>query len=392
MKERNSMAEWIGIGRRARRCYGFDEIALVPGMLTVNPNEVDTSWSLGGKKFKVPILAAAMDGVVDVNFAIKMGKLGGIAVLNLDGIQTRYENPAEVLGQIANASPEEATKLVQSVYLQPVKEELISKRITEIKSKKVPAVVSCIPQNSKRFSQIAEDVGCDIFVVQSTVATVKHVATEYKIVDLEKLIKESKMPIVLGNCVTYEMASELIGIGVSGLLVGIGPGAACTTRGVLGIGVPQITSTVDCSAARDQFYKKTGKYIPIITDGGMRIGGEICKAFAAGADACMVGSAFAKTKEAPGQGYHWGMATSHANLPRGTRIRVGTTGTLQEILFGPAKVDDGSQNLVGALQTSMGSLGASNIKEMHDVEMIIAPSIQTEGKVFQVGQRVGMGK
>jgi len=386
------MAEWIGIGRRARRCYGFDEIALVPGMLTVNPNEVDTSWSLGGKKFKVPILAAAMDGVVDVNFAIKMGKLGGIAVLNLDGIQTRYENPAEVLGQIANASPEEATKLVQSVYLQPVKEELISKRITEIKSKKVPAVVSCIPQNSKRFSQIAEDAGCDIFVVQSTVATVKHVATEYKIVDLEKLIKESKMPIVLGNCVTYEMASELIGIGVSGLLVGIGPGAACTTRGVLGIGVPQITSTVDCSAARDQFYKKTGKYIPIITDGGMRIGGEICKAFAAGADACMVGSAFAKTKEAPGQGYHWGMATSHANLPRGTRIRVGTTGTLQEILFGPAKVDDGSQNLVGALQTSMGSLGASNIKEMHDVEMIIAPSIQTEGKVFQVGQRVGMGK
>lgn len=392
MKERNSMAEWIGIGRRARRCYGFDEIALVPGMLTVNPNEVDTSWSLGGKKFKVPILAAAMDGVVDVNFAIKMGKLGGIAVLNLDGIQTRYENPAEVLGQIANASPEEATKLVQSVYLQPVKEELISKRITEIKSKKVPAVVSCIPQNSKRFSQIAEDAGCDIFVVQSTVATVKHVATEYKIVDLEKLIKGSKMPIVLGNCVTYEMASELIGIGVSGLLVGIGPGAACTTRGVLGIGVPQITSTVDCSAARDQFYKKTGKYIPIITDGGMRIGGEICKAFAAGADACMVGSAFAKTKEAPGQGYHWGMATSHANLPRGTRIRVGTTGTLQEILFGPAKVDDGSQNLVGALQTSMGSLGASNIKEMHDVEMIIAPSIQTEGKVFQVGQRVGMGK
>ncbi|MGE0269102.1 MAG: GuaB3 family IMP dehydrogenase-related protein [Candidatus Omnitrophota bacterium] len=386
------MAEWIGIGRRARRCYGFDEVALVPGMLTVNPNEVDTSWSIGGKKFKVPILAAAMDGVVDVNFAVKMGKLGGIAVLNLDGIQTRYENPAEVLGQIANASPEEATKLVQSVYLQPVKEDLIAKRILEIKSKKVPAVVSCIPQNSKKFGQIAEDAGCDIFVIQSTVATVKHIATEYKIVDLEKLIREAKMPIVLGNCVTYEMASELIEIGVSGLLVGIGPGAACTTRGVLGIGVPQITSTVDCSAARDHYYKKTGRYVSIITDGGMRIGGEICKAFAAGADACMVGSAFAKTNEAPGQGYHWGMATSHANLPRGTRIRVGTTGSLQEVLFGPAKVDDGSQNLVGALQTSMGSLGASNIKEMHDVEMIIAPSIQTEGKVFQVGQRVGMGK
>ncbi|MBP9853456.1 MAG: GuaB3 family IMP dehydrogenase-related protein [Candidatus Omnitrophica bacterium] len=386
------MAEWIGIGRRARRCYGFDEIALVPGMLTVNPNEVDTSWSVGGNKFKVPILAAAMDGVVDVSFAIKMGQLGGIAVLNLDGIQTRYENPADVISQIANASPEEATKLVQSVYLQPVKEDLIGKRIREIKAGNVPAVVSCIPQNSEKFGKIAQDAGCDIFVIQSTVATLKHVATEYKIVDLEKFIRQSKMPIILGNCVTFEMASELIEIGVAGLLVGIGPGAACTTRGVLGIGVPQITSTVDCAAARDQYYKKTGKYVSIITDGGMRIGGEICKAFAAGADACMVGSAFAKTLEAPGQGFHWGMATSHANLPRGTRIRVGTTGTLQEILFGPAKVDDGSQNLVGALQTSMGSLGASNIKEMHDVEMIIAPSIQTEGKVFQVGQRVGMGK
>lgn len=386
------MAEWIGIGRRARRCYGFDEVALVPGMITVNPNEVDTSWTLGGKKFKVPILAAAMDGVVDVDFSVKMGKAGGIAVLNLDGIQTRYENPSEVLDQIANASPDEATRLVQSVYLKPVKDTLIAKRVKEIKAKKVPAVVSCIPQNAKKYSEIARKAGCDIFVIQSTVASLKHVAKEYKVVDLEKLLRTSKMPIVVGNCVTYEMAVELINAGASGLLVGIGPGAACTTRGVLGIGVPQITSTVDCSAARDHHYRRTGEYIPIITDGGMRIGGEICKAFAAGADACMVGSAFARTKEAPGRGYHWGMATSHANLPRGTRIRVGTTGTLKEILFGPANVDDGSQNLVGALKTSMGSLGAANIKEMHDVEIIIAPSIQTEGKVFQVGQGVGMGK
>ncbi len=386
------MAEWIGIGRRARRCYGFDEVALVPGMITVNPNEVDTSWTLGDKKFKVPILAAAMDGVVDVDFSVKMGKAGGIAVLNLDGIQTRYENPSEVLDQIANAAPDEATQLVQSVYLKPVKDDLIAKRVKEIKAKKVPAVVSCIPQNAKKYSEIARKAGCDIFVIQSTVASLKHVAKEYKVVDLEKLLKSSKMPIVVGNCVTYEMAVELINAGASGLLVGIGPGAACTTRGVLGIGVPQITSTVDCAAARDHHYKRTGKYVPIITDGGMRIGGEICKAFAAGADACMVGSAFARTKEAPGRGYHWGMATSHANLPRGTRIRVGTTGTLKEILFGPANVDDGSQNLVGALKTSMGSLGASNIKEMHDVEIIIAPSIQTEGKVFQVGQGVGMGK
>ncbi len=386
------MAEWIGIGRRARRCYGFDEVALVPGKVTVNPNEVDASCKIGEIRFEIPIMAAAMDGVVDVKFAIEMGKLGGIAVLNLDGIQTRYDSPKEVLEKITNASPEEATKLVQNVYLQPVKEKLIAKRIKEIKSKKVPAVVSCIPQNAKRFAEIAEDAGCDIFVVQSTVATVKHVATQYKVLDIAKFCKDVKVPVIIGNCVTYDVALELMEAGASGLLVGIGPGAACTTRGVLGIGVPQITSTVDCRAARDDFYKKTGKYVPTITDGGMRIGGEICKAFAAGGDAVMVGSAFAKAYEAPGKGYHWGMATSHANLPRGTRIKVGQTGTLKEILFGPAKVDDGSQNLVGALKTSMGSLGASNIKQMHDVEIIIAPSIQTEGKVFQVGQRVGMGK
>lgn len=386
------MAEWIGINRRARRCYGFDEVALVPGMHTINPNEVDTSWTLAGTSFKVPIMAASMDGVVDVNYAIAMGKLGGIAVLNLDGVQTRYENPAEVLSQIAKASPEEATELVQKLYVPPIKEELIAKRVQEIKAGKVPAVVSCIPQNAERFSAIAQEAGCDIFVVQSTVATVKHIATEYKILDLEKLCRTSSMPIMVGNSVTYDMALELMEAGASALLVGIGPGAACTTRGVLGIGVPQITTTVDSAGARDHFYKRKGKYVPIITDGGMRIGGEICKAFAAGADAVMVGSAFARAKEAPGGGYHWGMATSHSNLPRGTRVRVGTSGTLEEILFGPANVDDGSQNLVGALQTSMGSLGAGDIRAMHDIEIIIAPSIQTEGKVFQVGQGVGMGK
>lgn len=386
------MAEWIGIGRRARRCYGFDEIALVPGMRTVNPNEVSTEWEIGGYKFQVPILAAAMDGVVSVKFAIEMGKQGGIAVLNLDGVQTRYDHPEKVLSEIAHSSPEEATQLVQDIYLQPVKEGLISKRINEIKKAKVPAVVSCIPQNAKRYGQIAKEAGCDIFVVQSTVAAVRHVATEYKILNLEKFCQEMNIPVMIGNCVTYDMTLQLMEIGAAGILIGVGPGAACTTRGVLGIGVPQITATVDAGAARDFFFKRYGKYVPIITDGGMRIGGEICKAFAAGADAVMVGSAFARAEEAPGKGYHWGMATSHANLPRGTRIRVGTTGTLKEILFGPARVDDGSQNLVGALKTSMGSLGASNLKEMADVEMIIAPSIQTEGKVFQVGQRVGMGK
>lgn len=386
------MAEWIGIGRRARRCYGFDEVALLPGSVTVNPHEVDTSWSIAGKTYKVPIIAAAMDGVVDVKFAVAMGKLGGLAVLNLDGIQTRYENPNAVLEQIANASAEEATKLVQGVYLKPVKEKLIAKRVKEIKSHRVPAVVSCIPQNAKKFLSIAQESGCDLFIVQSTVATVRHIATEYKVLDLEKFCQEAKIPVILGNCVTYDVALELMEVGAAGLLVGIGPGAACTTRGVLGIGVPQITATVDAAAARDYFFKRRGRYVSIITDGGMRIGGEICKAFAAGADAAMVGSAFARAQEAPGRGYHWGMATSHANLPRGTRIQVKTTGTLKEILFGPARVDDGSQNLVGALCTSMGSLGAKNIKEMQDVEIIIAPSIQTEGKVFQVGQRVGMGK
>ena len=386
------MAEWVGIGRRARRCYGFDEVALVPGMQTVNPAEVSTKFSIGGLDFEAPVFAAAMDGVVNVKFAIAMGKLGGIAVLNLDGIQTRYENPDKVLDEIAGASPEEATKLVQSLYLKPLKENLIAARVEEIKKAKVPAIVSCIPQNAERFSAIAAEAGCDLFVVQSTVASVKHVATEYKVLDIQNFCEQSKVPIIVGNCVTYNMTLELMDIGASGILVGVGPGAACTTRGVLGIGVPQITSTVDAAAARDLYFKRNGKYIPVITDGGMRIGGEICKAFAAGADAVMVGSAFAKAEEAPGKGYHWGMATPHANLPRGTRIRVGTTGTLKDILYGPAKVDDGSQNLVGALQTSMGSLGASDIKEMHDVEMIIAPSIQTEGKVFQVGQRVGMGK
>jgi len=386
------MGMWIGRGRKARRSYGFDEIALVPSTVTVNPNEVDTSFEIGKKKFRVPILAAAMDGVVDVDFAIAMGKLGGIAVLNLDGVQTRYDNPEEVLEKIASATPEKATELVQGLYTKPVKEKLIAKRVEQIKKAKVPAVVSTIPQNAERYCAIVREAGADIFIVQSTVTTIKHISSEYKVLNFEKFCKTAKLPVVIGNCVTYEVALELFQAGPSAILVGIGPGAACTTRGVLGIGVPQVTATCDCAAARDFHYKKTGSYIPIITDGGMNTGGDICKAFACGADAVMVGSAFARTKEAPGRGYHWGMATPHANLPRGTRIKVGTTGTLEEILFGPAKLDDGSQNLMGALQTSMGNLGASNIREMQLVDIIIAPSIKTEGKIFQQVQRVGMGK
>lgn len=386
------MAEWIGINRRARRCYGFDEVALVPGSQTVNPNEVDISFKFDGKSFKIPILAAAMDGVVDVKFAIEMSRLGGIAVLNLDGIQTRYENPDEVLEEIAKATPQKATALIQTVYNTPIKEKLITKRVAEIKAAKAMAVVSCLPTNAEKFSKLAIAAGVDIFVIQSTVTTLRHLSKEYKVLDLVKFCKSVKIPVILGNCVTYESTLELMGTGASGLLIGVGPGAACTSRGVLGIGVPQVTATVDAAGARDFYFKRTGKYVSIITDGGMNRGGDICKAFACGADAVMIGSSFARAQEAPGRGFHWGMATSNVNLPRGTRIQVGTSGALKDILMGPAKVDDGSQNLLGALKTSMGSLGASNLKEMHDVEIIIAPSIQTEGKIFQVSQRVGMGK
>ncbi|MFC1509737.1 GuaB3 family IMP dehydrogenase-related protein [Candidatus Omnitrophota bacterium] len=386
------MGMWVGRGRKARRCYGFDEVALVPGSVTVNPNEVDASWELGGKKYKAPILAAAMDGVVDVKFAIAMSKLGGVAVLNLDGIQTRYDNPELILKKIAKANSQDATKFVQSLYLKPIKEKLIAKRIKEIKAKGATAAVSTIPQNAEKFGRIAQSSGADIFVVQSTVISTRHISKEYKVVDFKKFIRSMKIPVVLGNCVTYSVALELMRAGASAILVGIGPGAACTTRGVLGIGVPQVTATSDAAAARDFYYKKTGRYVSIITDGGMDSGGDICKAFASGADAVMVGSAFARSNEAPGKGFHWGMATPHANLPRGTRIHVGTTGTLEEILFGPAKLDDGSQNLVGALMTSMGNVGAKDIKEMQLTEIIIAPSIKTEGKLMQRVQRVGMGK
>ncbi|MBI4355903.1 MAG: GuaB3 family IMP dehydrogenase-related protein [Candidatus Omnitrophica bacterium] len=386
------MAEWIGIGRRARRCYGFDEIALVPGSITINPPEVDTSWQLDGKRFPVPIMASAMDGVSDVKFAIAMGRLGGLAVLNLEGVQTRYEHPEEVLDQIAKASDEEATKLLQKLYEQPINESLISKRIGEIKQAKVPCAVSAIPQKAVRYGAIAQEAGCDLFLVQSTVVTVRHLAKAYQALDFVAFHKQMKIPVIVGNTVSYETTLELMETGPSAMLIGIGPGAACTTRGVLGIGVPQVTATIDASAARDFFFKKTGKYVPIITDGGMRTGGDICKAFACGSDAVMVGSAFARAKEAPGRGYHWGMATPHSNLPRGTRIHVGTTGSLEEILFGPARLDDGSQNLMGALQTCMGNVGAKTIRDLQLTELIIAPSIQTEGKLFQRTQRVGMGK
>ncbi len=386
------MAFFIGRDREARRAYGFDEIALVPGDMTVNPEEVDTTLQIGDVKLEIPFLASAMDGVVDAEFAIAMGKLGGLGVLNLDGISTRYIKPREVVMQIAGATPDEATRLVQEMYRPPVQEELIAERIKQIKKAKIPCAISTIPQNAERYGKIAMEAGADLFVVQSTVTTVRHKATKYKPFDIISFCKKMKIPVVVGNCVTYSVATELMEAGVSGLLIGVGPGAACTTRGVLGLGVPQVTGTVDCAAARDYFHKRTGRYVPIITDGGMSTGGDICKAIACGSDGVMVGSAFARAKEAPGQGFHWGMATPHANLPRGTRIQVGITGSLEEILYGPSRLDDGSQNLVGALRTCMGSVGASNIREMQTTEIVIAPSIKTEGKIFQKAQRIGMGK
>jgi len=386
------MGFFIGRDREARRAYGFDEVAIVPGNVTINPEEVNIVTNIGSVKLEIPFLASAMDGVVDVKFAIAMGKAGGLAVLNLDGVQTRYENPAAILERIASASPEEATELVQSVYKEPIKEHLVAQRVKEIKAGGVPAAVSCIPANAEKFGKLAAAAGADLFVIQSTVSTAKHISTQYKSVDFVKFCKDMKIPVIVGNVVTYQAALELMETGVSALLVGVGPGAACTSRGVLGIGVPQVTATIDCAAARDYYLKKTGKYVAIITDGGMTSGGDICKAFVSGADAVMVGSAFARTQEAPGRGFHWGMATPHHNLPRGTRIRVGVTGALEEILFGPARLDDGTQNLVGALTTCMGTVGAQNLKEFQMAELIIAPDIKHEGKLFQKAQKIGMCK
>ena len=390
------MGMWIGRNRKARVTYGFDEIALVPGRITINPNEVDITWRLARRdaaplEFKIPILASAMDGVVDVRFAIAMGKLGGLAVLNLEGVQTRYKNPREVLQKIVEADKSDVTALLQKIYQEPVQEDLIAARIREIKDAGVPAAVSSIPQRAEMFGHMAQEAGADIFVVQSTVSTVRHISSEYKSLELAKFCRDMRIPVIVGNTVGYDATLEIMECGPAAVLIGVGPGAACTSRGVLGLGVPQVTATVDCAAARDAYFKKTARYVSIITDGGMSKGGDVCKALACGADAVMVGSAFAKAQEAPGSGYHWGMATPHANLPRGTRIKVGATGSLKQILFGPAEVDDGSQNLVGAITTCMGNVGASSLPEFQQTEIIIAPSIKTEGKLFQTVQSVGMG-
>ena len=374
--------------KQLRQSYGFDEVAIVPGDVTLNPDQTSTDFSIEDFTFSFPVVTSAMDSVVDVDFAIAFGKLGGLAILNLDGIQARYENPAEKLAEISRASDDEVTALMQKIYIEPIKDNLVGERVEAIKKAGVICAVSLIPANTKRLAPIVAEAGGDILVVQSTVTSARHISKSYRGLIFSELYEQLKMPIVVGNCVSYTACLELMKTGISGVLVGVGPGAACTSREVLGIGVPQITATIDCAAARNTYYEETGRYIPIITDGGLKKGGDICKAIAAGTDAVMIGSPLAQTREAPGLGYHWGMSHPHPALPRGTRIKVGTTTTLQQLLFGPTSITHGTENLVGALRTSMGFCGAANIQEMHQAEMVIAPSIGTEGKSYQMTQGV----
>lgn len=369
--------------RNLRQAYGFEDVAIVPGTITINPDQTDIRFEVLDVEFQIPVLAAAMDAVVDVNFAIAMSKAGGVAVLNLEGVQTRYEDPDEVLQAIASASDSEVTPLMQKVYSAPIKESLVGERIQQIKAGGGVAAVSVTPQNTKSLSGVANEAGMDILVVQSTVTTARHVSKSYHGLHFKELREWLSVPIIVGNCVTYTAARELMETGVTALLIGVGPGAACTSRQVLGIGVPQATATMDCAAARDDYYQESGRYVPIITDGGIRAGGDLCKSFACGADAVMLGSIFVQTAEAPGRGSHWGMATPHAALPRGVRVKVPVNSTLQQTLFGPATVTDGTQNLIGALQTCMGVCGVRTIREMHRADVIIAPSVQTEGKQLQ---------
>ncbi|MBW4645283.1 MAG: GuaB3 family IMP dehydrogenase-related protein [Goleter apudmare HA4340-LM2] len=383
----------LGRGKTARRAYGIDEIALVPGNRTLDPSLADTRWRIGNIEREIPIIASAMDGVVDVQMAVRLSQLGALGVLNLEGIQTRYADPEPILDQIAAVGKDEFVSLMQELYAEPIKPELITQRIQEIKQQGGIAAVSATPVGASRYGEVVAKAGADLFFIQATVVSTAHLSPESIVpLELAEFCRSMPIPVVLGNCVTYEVTLNLLKAGAAAVLVGIGPGAACTSRGVLGVGVPQATAIADCAAARDDYYQETGNYIPVIADGGLITGGDICKCIACGADGVMIGSPFARAAEAPGRGYHWGMATPSPVLPRGTRIRVATTGTLEQILIGPAGLDDGTHNLLGALKTSMGTLGAKNIKEMQQVEVVIAPSLLTEGKVYQKAQQLGMGK
>ena len=374
--------------KQMRRAYGLDEVAIVPGDLTINPAMTEVTFRIDHFEFPLPILAAAMDAVVDPQFAVGLGKVGGLAVLNLEGVQTRYDDPNAVLEEIAAASPQETTAVLQKAYAAPIQPELIGQRISEIKAAGTICAVSCTPASTKGFAPLAKEAGVDLFVVQSTVTSARHISYSERGLVFPELVEQmAPALVVVGNTVSFGACRELMETGVAAVLVGVGPGSACTSREVLGIGVPQVTATMDCAAARDQYYRESGRYVPIITDGGIRSGGDLCKALVAGADAVMLGSILAACEEAPGRGHHWGMATPNADLPRGVRVKVGVKSTVQQVLFGPTSRTDGTENLVGALRTAMGMCGSRTIRDFQQVELMVAPSMKTEGKQIQMAQR-----
>lgn len=382
----------IGIGKSGRRAYGFDDIAIVPSRRTRDPEDIDISWEIDAYKFELPVIGSAMDGVMSPEIAIKMGQLGGLGCLNLEGIFTRYENPNKVLEEIAALDSDKATQRMQEIYQEPIKGELITERIKQIKDAGVTACASLTPQNVDQYIKYVTAADLDMLVIQGTVVSAEHVSKTGTTLDLTKFIRELEIPVLVGGCASYSGALHLMRTGAAGILVGVGPGHACTSRGVLGIGVPQATAIADAAGARIRHLDETGVYVHVIADGGMRLGGDVAKAFACGADSVMIGSPLASAYEAPGKGHHWGMATFHPELPRGTRVYAGQKGTLEEILIGPAHENDGSLNLFGALRTSMATTGHASLKEFQKAEVMIAPSLQTEGKIFQNAQQVGMGK
>jgi IMP dehydrogenase len=382
----------IGRGKKARRAYGFDDVAIVPSRRTRDPDDIDISWKLGDYRFELPLLASAMDGVVSPSTAKIIGKLGGLAVLNLEGIWTRFEDADEQLERIAQLPKEAATREMQAIYQEPVKPELISQRIEEIKAEPgVVAAASLTPQRVARYYELALDAGLDILVIQGTVVSAEHVSQTTTPLNLKEFIREVGVPVIVGGCASYHTGLHLMRTGAAGVLVGVGPGAACTTRGVLGLGVPQATAIADVAGARSTHMLETGEYVQVIADGGMRTGGDVSKAIACGADAVMIGSPLARAYEAPGHGFHWGMATFHPTLPRGARVQTVQNGSLQEILVGPAHENDGTFNLMGALRTSMATCGYKDLAEFNRAELMIAPALQTEGKALQTSQGVGMG-
>ena len=368
-----------------RRVYGFDEVAIVPGRVTINPDQTSTDVSVDGLTMAAPIIASAMDAVVSPSFAAEMDANGGLGVMNLEGLQTKYDDPEEALCQIVEAPADEVTGVLQRLYAAPTREDLVGARIEEIKTSGAKCAVSVTPANTKRLAPLAVDAGADMIVVQSTVTTARHISKSRRGLIFSELLEMVNVPVLVGNCVGYDAAMELMQTGIHGVIVGVGPGAACTTREVTGVGVPQVTATMDCAAARDDYERQTGRYVPIITDGGIRTGGDLCKAFVAGADAVMIGTPLAQSEESPGRGYNWGMASPDPALPRGTRVEVGVKGPLRQVLYGPSSRSDGTENLMGALTACMGIIGAFTIRDMHRAELVVAPAVKTEGKHYQLG-------